>query len=79
MQVVLHFLAKYPLVLDPYINGRHDFGADYVDDAMLPVDRFHLKWEGTPPSLIHRYTTASTLKVDFLHSQAESLSESVRV
>ena len=36
------FLAQYQPVLDPYIEDRDDFGADYVDEAMLPVDRFHL-------------------------------------
>ena len=55
-----HLSAQYQPVLDPYIEDWDDFGADYVDEAMLPVDRFHLKWQGTPPSLIHRYTTAST-------------------
>ena len=57
------FLAQYQPVLDPYVEDRDDLGADYVDEAMLPVDRFHLKWQGIPPSLIHRYTTASTLPV----------------
>ena len=58
-----HFLAKYQPVFDPYVEDRDDFGADFVDEAMLPVDRFHLRWQGTPPSLLHRYTTASTLRV----------------
>ena len=57
------FWAKYLPVLDPYVENWDDFGADVVDEAMLPVDRFHLKWQGIPPSLIHRYTTASTLRV----------------
>ena len=58
-----HFLEKYLPVLDPYVENWEDFGADFVDEAMLPVDRFHLKWQGAPPPLIHRYTTASTLRV----------------
>ena len=56
-------VAKYQLVFDPYVENWDDFGEDLVDEAMLPVDRFHLKWQGVPPSLIHRYTTASTLHV----------------
>ena len=61
-----YVLAKCQPVLDSYIGDRDDFGADYVGEVMLPVGRVHLKWEGTPPCLIHRYTTASTLKAYFL-------------
>ena len=60
---LLPFLEKYLPVLDPYVGDWEDFGADFVDEAMLPVDRFHPRWQGTPPPLIHRYTTASTLRV----------------
>ena len=58
-----HFLEKYQPVLDPYVEDWKDFGEDFVDEAMLPVDRFHLRWQGTPPPFIHRFTTASTLRV----------------
>ena len=34
--------------LDPYLSDHAKFGADYVDGAMLPVDRFSMKW-GPPP------------------------------
>ena len=58
-----HCLGKYQPVLDPYVEDWDDFGADFVDETMLPLDRFHLRWQGIPPPLIHRYTTASTLRV----------------
>ena len=33
--------------LDPYLSDLADFGADFVDEAMLPVDRFCMAW--APP------------------------------
>ena len=32
---------------DPYVSDLAEFGADYVDEAMLPVDRFSMQWD--PP------------------------------
>ena len=55
--VFFHFLAKYQPVLDHYVEDWDDFGADFVDEAMLPVDRFHLKLQGTP----HLLFTATPL------------------
>ena len=42
-----HFLEKCQPVLDPYVEDRDDFGADFVDEAMLPADRFCMEW--VPP------------------------------
>ena len=62
-----HFLEKYQPVVDPNVEDWEDFGADFVDEAMLPVYRFHLRWQGTPhlsfidlPLLAHYgYTTVT--------------------
>ena len=40
-------LHQFMPPLDPYLSDLADFGADFVDEAMLPVDRFSLAW--APP------------------------------
>ena len=43
-QQLLHQLMP---PLDPYLSDHADFGPDFVDEAMIPVDRFSLGW--APP------------------------------
>ena len=40
-------LHQYMPPLDPYLSDLAEFGADFVDEAMLPVDRFSMEW--VPP------------------------------
>ena len=42
-------LYQYMPPLYPYLSELVEFGADFVDEAMLPVDRFSMEWD---PSLV---------------------------
>ena len=45
-------LHQFMPPLDPYLSDLAEFGADSVDEAMLPVDRFSMQWDPplVPPS-----------------------------
>ena len=45
-------LRQFMPPLDPCFRDLAQLGADYVDEAMLPVDRFSMQWDPplVPPS-----------------------------
>ena len=47
-------LHQFMPPLDPYLSDIADLGADFVDEAMLPVDRFCMAW--APPLIPQTYS-----------------------